>query len=66
MSHHTQEASIIITKKELTKVFKDNSACVVQLKVIYIKNDRTKHNPIIHSRAREKSKFGHRVYTVMR
>ncbi|KAL0733316.1 hypothetical protein Bca4012_009526 [Brassica carinata] len=45
MSQHVQEASGIVIKKEPTKVYEDNSACVAQLKERYIKSDRTKHIP---------------------
>ena len=45
MSRHIQEASGIVNKKEPTKVFEDNLACVAQLKEGYIKSDRTKHIP---------------------
>ena len=45
MSHHIQESSRIINKKEPTKIFEDNSACVAQLWEGYIKSDRTKHIP---------------------
>ena len=45
MSHHIQETNGIEIKKEPTKVFEDNSACVTQLKENYIKSDRTKHIP---------------------
>ncbi|KAL0864506.1 hypothetical protein Bca101_043624 [Brassica carinata] len=45
MSQHIQEASGLVFKKERTKVFEDNSACVAQLKEGYIKSDRTKHIP---------------------
>ena len=45
MSHHIQESCRIINKKEPTKIFEDNSACVAQLKEGYIKSDRTNHIP---------------------
>ncbi|CAA7046521.1 unnamed protein product [Microthlaspi erraticum] len=45
MTHHIQESSGIVTEKEPTKIFEDNSACVTQLKEGYIKSDRTKHIP---------------------
>ena len=45
MSHHIQEANEVVNKKEPTKVFEENSACVAQLKEGYIKSDRTKHIP---------------------
>ena len=43
MSHHIQEANEVVNKKEPTKVFEENSACVAQLKEGYIKSDRTNH-----------------------
>ena len=43
MSHHIRVSSGIVNKKEPTKIFEDNSACVAQLKEGYIKSDRTKH-----------------------
>lgn len=43
MSSNIQQESGIITKKEQTKVYKDNLTCVVQLKDCYIKNDKKKH-----------------------
>ena len=43
MSHHIQELSGIVNKKEPTKIFEDNSACVAQLKEGYIKSDKRNH-----------------------
>ena len=45
MSQHIQESSGIVNEKDPTKIFKDNLACVAQLKEGYIKSDRTKHIP---------------------
>ena len=59
MSHHIQELSGIVNKKEPMKIFENNSACVAQLKEGYIKSDRTKHIPprfFSYIRELEKSK----------
>jgi len=45
MTNHIQEASGLIIKKELTRLYEDNVACVAQIKEGYIKSDRTKHIP---------------------
>jgi len=45
MTNHIQEASGLIIKKEPTRLYEDNVACVAQIKKGYIKSDRIKHIP---------------------
>ena len=57
VSHHIQESSGIVNKKEPTKIFEDNLACVAQLKEGYIKSDKKKHfSPRFFSYVRELEK----------
>ena len=51
-------------KKESTKVFEDNSACIAQLEKVISRVTRQSIFPnifLIHSRALEKSISGHRI-----
>jgi len=43
MTNHIQEASGLVIKREPTRIYEDNAACVDQIKEGYIKSDRTKH-----------------------
>ncbi|AAG35096.1 hypothetical protein [Arabidopsis thaliana] len=45
MTNHIQEASGLVIKREPTRIYEDNDACVAQIKEGYIKSDRTKHIP---------------------
>ncbi|KAG7578737.1 Ribonuclease H-like superfamily [Arabidopsis thaliana x Arabidopsis arenosa] len=45
MTNHIQEASGLVIKREPTRLYEDNAACVAQIKEGYIKSDRTKHIP---------------------
>jgi len=45
MTNHIQEASGLVIKREPTRIYEDNAACVAQIKEGYIKSDRTKHIP---------------------
>ena len=44
MPHHIQETCGLSFNKNLpTLIFEDNTACIAQIKGVYIKGDRTKH-----------------------
>ena len=44
MIHHIQErCRLFLTKDSPTILYKDNAACITQIKQGYIKGDRTKH-----------------------
>jgi len=45
MTNHIQETSGLVIKREPTRIYEDNAACVAQIKEGYIKSDRTKHIP---------------------
>ncbi|KAG7549820.1 Reverse transcriptase RNA-dependent DNA polymerase [Arabidopsis thaliana x Arabidopsis arenosa] len=45
MTNHIQEASGLVIKREPTRLYEDNAACVAQIEEGYIKSDRTKHIP---------------------
>lgn len=56
MSHHIRESRKIITKKEPSKVFEDNLACITQLKEGYTKSNRAKSIPFfLYTRELEKN-----------
>jgi len=45
MTNHIQEASGLVIKREPTRIYEDNVACVAQIKEGYIKSDKPKHIP---------------------